>query len=313
MPVDQYVGGMEHAVMHQLYSRFFYKLMRDEGWMNTDEPFNSLLTQGMVLKDGAKMSKSKGNTVNPADLIETYGADTVRLFMLFAAPPEQSLEWSDAGVDGANRFLKRVWAYTIKHPEIKDFNRERDRGTPEKTLDWQTAPKAIKQFRYQMNILLKQARFDFERYQLNTVVSACMKLFNLLNDLSDETSSDGETLELMVLQLRQKCFGILLRLLAPITPHITQEIWEQLCYGKSILDAQWPRVAADALKIDVMTLVVQVNGKLRANLEVPTNTTEEAIVQLAKQHEKIDSLIARKHVKKSIYVPNKLVNLVVTE
>ncbi len=188
-PVDQYIGGIEHAVMHLLYARFFHKLMRDEGLVNSDEPFNALLTQGMVLKDGHKMSKSLGNVVDPNHLIDTYGADTARLFVMFAAPPDQSMEWSDTAVEGAHRFIKRIWAFANHHQQtIIDINDAIMGGNG--YIDWQNTENRLKKSRLIVHQILLQASNDYERHQFNTVVSGCMKLFNELSDYEFITEED---------------------------------------------------------------------------------------------------------------------------
>lgn len=298
MPVDQYVGGVEHAVLHLLYARFIYKILRDEGLISGNEPFTRLLTQGMVLKNGTKMSKSKGNTVSPKDLIEQYGADTVRLFTIFASPPEQSLEWSDSGVEGAFRFLKRLWLYAQQastsvqsilmkavEPDSKSSNEEQ------------------KKWRKEIHEILQQADQDMERLQLNTVVSAGMKLLNILAKITPNSNEQTAILA--------EGFGILLRLLAPITPHITHHLWRKMGFGENILDAPWPQVDRKALKMDNITLVVQINGKLRGSITVSADADEETVKTTALSDPKIQSFMADKSLKKIILVPKKLVNIVV--
>ena len=264
-PVDQYIGGVEHAVMHLLYARFFHKVLRDMGFVNCDEPFTRLLTQGMVLKDGSKMSKSKGNVVDPKILIEKYGADTVRLFSIFAAPPEQSLEWSDSGVDGAFRFLKRLWALAHKEEaNIIDLN-HRIQSNSADTMDWNNVASDVANYRRQMHEILRQAKYDYERLQFNTIVSGCMKLLNVLTEVSkNEQSIAAQAYQ----QLIQQGMHIMLCLLNPITPHITHELWIALAYGENILQAKFPKVATDALMCEEVTLVVQVNGKRRSQITI---------------------------------------------
>ncbi|GGI76818.1 leucine--tRNA ligase [Legionella impletisoli] len=301
-PVDQYIGGIEHAVMHLLYARFFHKLMRDEGLVNSDEPFRALLSQGMVLKDGHKMSKSKGNTVDPNQLIDKYGADTARLFIMFAAPPEQSLEWSDSGVEGAHRFLKRLWAFAEEHKAfLIDINELILDGNSSTT--WQTSDNRLQKGRLVINQILAQVNQDYERQQFNTVVSGCMKMFNELSSYQIENEND-------------KCFihyglSILLRLLAPITPHICHHLWQELEFEKIIIDAPWPKVDKSALKTDEVDYVVQVNGKLRGEFKTSVDVSEEALIELAKEN--VASFISGKSLKKSIVVPHRqLINLVVS-
>lgn len=297
-PVDQYIGGIEHAVMHLLYARFFHKVLRDEGLLNSDEPFVRLLTQGMVLKDGAKMSKSKGNTVDPQQLIEQYGADTVRLFSIFASPPEQSLEWSDSGVAGAYRFLNRLYNFALQHRKLADFNGN--------DINWQDAPDNLRDARRQMHQILKQARYDYDRLQFNTVVSGAMKLLNLFEKL-DTSQTDFHTL------LLHEGISILLRILSPIAPHITHYLWQELAYGDEIATAPWPKVDSEALKAEHIEIIVQVNGKLRGKIQVPSNADKEQIQLAACADPKIDSFVAGKTPNKIIYVPNKLINIVIPQ
>ncbi|OIN84379.1 leucine--tRNA ligase [Francisella sp. TX07-6608] len=291
LPVDKYIGGIEHAIMHLLYARFFHKLMRDQGLVKSDEPFKNLLTQGMVLKDGAKMSKSKGNTVDPQELIDKYGADTVRLFSMFAAPPEQSLEWSETGVEGANKFLRKVFNYAELNKDIFAKNI---------TLESQKLTKEDKKARFEIHSNLKQAIFDFDKSQFNTVVSACMKILNTLNNYNNLSES-----------VKVEGFSILLRILAPFTPHICHYLWQQLNLGEDILHTSFPTVDNNALEKDEFLLVVQINGKLKAKLELdaslPSNQVEEIV--LANEH--VKSFIDNKQVVKVIYVLQKLINIVI--
>jgi len=302
-PVDQYVGGIEHAVMHLLYARFFHKLMRDEGLVNSDEPFKALLSQGMVLKDGHKMSKSIGNTVDPNHLIDTYGADTARLFMMFAAPPEQSLEWSDSAVEGAHRFLKRLWTFAHKHQQLlSDINASYVGNTP--SVHWQQCDTRLKKSRFIVHQILMQATQDYERQQFNTVVSGCMKLFNELSTYAIETEEDTFFLH--------NSFSCLLRLLAPITPHICHALWLHLGFDKAIIDAPWPKFDKSALKVEEVDFVVQINGKLRAQFTSSIDTSQDVLIDMACTH--AASFIAGKPIKKSIIIPHRhLINLVIGE
>ena len=254
MPVDQYIGGIEHAIMHLLYARFIYKVMRDEGLVKGDEPFTRLLTQGMVLKDGSKMSKSKGNTVSPDELVAKYGADTARLFKVFASPPEQSFEWSDSGIEGAYRFLKRLFAFACAHEETIISCNKHPKESSIFTKEQQV-------WRKDIHTILQRANFDIERLQLNTVVSAAMKLLNLLQEIPANANA----------AIIYEGFSILLSLLNPITPHLVHHLWCELQFPGSALDAKWPQVDLDALKQDFLELVVQVNGKVRGKITVPTN------------------------------------------
>lgn len=300
-PVDQYIGGVEHAVMHLLYARFFHKLMRDEGLVNSDEPFKALLTQGMVLKDGQKMSKSVGNVVDPNHLIDTYGADTARLFILFAAPPEQSLEWSDSGVEGTHRFLKRLWAYAFQHKTvISETNDAISNGNGR--IDWQNTEARLKKTRLAIYQILSQASHDYERHQFNTVVSGCMKLLNELTTYTVSTDQDC----LFV----HEAMSILLRLLAPMTPHITHYLWITLGYDKAIIDAPWPKIDKSALKTDELTFFVQINGKLKGQFQAASESTEQTLIPRAA--EEVQALLQGKTVKKTIVILHRqFINLVV--
>lgn len=294
LPVDQYVGGIEHAILHLLYSRFFHKLLRDFGLVEGDEPFKKLLTQGMVLKDGTKMSKSKGNTVDPQALIERYGADTVRLFTMFAAPPEQSLEWNDSGVEGANRFLKRLWNLVNEnHQLISAWNGR---------YDWANSDKAVKQARGELHRVLDQANRDFAKYQFNTVVAAGMKMVNTLTSLDRQLAGAEAVLA--------EGADMLLRLLAPIVPHVTHQLWCSLGRDGDILTAHWPTADAQALVRDTLELVVQVNGKLRAKIEVAADADKQSIEAQAVADENVMRFLEGKEVRKVIVVPGKLVNIV---
>lgn len=300
-PVDQYIGGIEHAVMHLLYARFFHKLMRDEGLVNSDEPFKSLLSQGMVLKDGHKMSKSKGNTVDPNRLIDTYGADTARLFVMFAAPPEQSMEWSDSGAEGAYRFLKRLWSFAQENKQIilETNGLIFDNNS---SFNWSSCESRLQKARLVLHQILAQVKQDYERQQFNTVVSGCMKMLNELSSYTVENDDDKFFLH--------SGLSILLRLLAPITPHITHHLWQELDFAKVIIDAPWPKVDKSALKTDEIEFIVQVNGKLRGNFKTSAETSEDKLIELAKEN--VHSFLIDKTLKKSIVVAHRqLINLVV--
>lgn len=292
LPVDQYVGGIEHAILHLLYARFFHKLMRDEGLLNSDEPFKRLLCQGMVLKDGAKMSKSKGNTVDPQQLIEEYGADTVRLFMMFAAPPEQSLEWSDQGVEGANRFLKRLWKLVYRHNQRQ--------AAP--ALNVESLSDAERDLRRKTHETIAKVSDDFERRQtFNTAIAAVMELCNELSKF-DETGAQAQAVEKEALEAAT-------RLLAPIVPHIAHTLWQALGHD-DVMDARWPELDESALKRSSITLVVQVNGKVRARIDVPADADADAIKAMARENENVQKFLDGKTLRKEIVVPGKLVNLV---
>ena len=291
LPVDQYVGGIEHAILHLLYARFFHKLMRDEGLLSSDEPFERLLTQGMVLKDGAKMSKSKGNTVDPQEFIDRYGADTVRLFSMFAAPPEQSLEWSDAGVDGSHRFLKRLWRLV----------QEAESGAAQ-TLDPATLDKAQKALRRKTHETIAKVSDDYGRRQtFNTAVAAVMELCNEVSRHDGQSAEDA-----MVIH---EALSSAVLLLAPIVPHISQALYQTLT-GEHLLDATWPVVDESALTRDEIDIVVQVNGKVRAKIAVAADADKDAVQEIALAHENVQRFIEGVSIRKIIVVPGKLVNVV---
>lgn len=297
-PVDQYIGGVEHAVLHLLYARFMHKVLRDEGLLISPEPFTRLLTQGMVLKDGAKMSKSKGNTVAPTPLLKKYGADTLRLFITFAAPPEQSLEWSDKGVEGAHRFLKKLWGFCETHAQwISNYEISKD------NICLNSDDIAIQRAYKDIHSSLQQATFDIDRLQFNTIVSAAMKILNTLMEIDSK--------ELMQQALIYEGLNTLLRLLAPITPHICHVLWIELGFGDDILEAGWPKVNPKALQTSQIEIVVQVNGKLRAKIMVAAEASKDEVEQVAINNELIQKYIANKDIRKLIVVPKKLVNIVV--
>ncbi|HLQ25275.1 MAG TPA: leucine--tRNA ligase [Acidiferrobacterales bacterium] len=366
MPVDQYIGGIEHAILHLLYSRFWWKVMRDVqgstsaaggrmpgaadvGLVHGDEPFTRLLTQGMVLNEiflrtpasgrtvyydpadievqhdqkgqriGAvlksdgrpvesggigTMSKSKNNGVDPQTLIDRYGADTARLFMMFAAPPEDTLEWSDSGVEGAFRFLKRLWSFAYKN---RDFIR--GDSTPI-FIDWSSAPGEHRKARREIHLALKQANHDFRKSQFNTVVSAAMKMLNALEGMPSEPVK-GDKIQPVYQAIVLEGLSILLRLLSPMIPHFTHCLWKELRYGDDVLSASWPEHDANALAQDQIEIVVQVNGKLRGRIQVPVNADQSKTQAIALADEKIARHIAGKPVKKVIVVPAKLVNIVI--
>jgi leucyl-tRNA synthetase len=293
-PVDQYTGGIEHAILHLLYSRFFQRVMRDEGLTDVSEPFTKLLTQGMVLKDGAKMSKAKGNTVDPQELILKYGADTVRLFMMFAAPPEQALEWSDDGVQGSFRFLKRFWNAVIEHVA----------AGPAPDVDANALNDAQRDLRRKTHQTIAKIGDDIgRRGSFNTAVAAAMELLNAVNKFDDETdagrAAQHEALEAVVLML------------SPIVPHICHALWQELGHGTPLIDQAWPEIDQSALELDLVEMVVQVNGKLRARVSVPADADKDAIEQLAIADANVRRFIDGKDIRKVIVVPGRLVNIVV--
>jgi leucyl-tRNA synthetase len=293
LPVDQYIGGIEHAILHLLYARFFHKLMRDEGLVHSDEPFTQLLCQGMVLKDGAKMSKSKGNTVDPQALIEKYGADTVRLFIMFAAPPEQSLEWSDSAVEGANRFLRRLWKLVANHL---------DAGTAP-TLDTGSLTADQQALRRKTHETIAKVSDDFGRRQtFNTAIAAVMELVNELSRFERKTDQ--------CLAVEREALEAAVALLSPIVPHISHELWQQLGHSEAVIDASWPTVDESALVRSSIEMVIQVNGKVRAKMEVPADADAETIKAMAKAQENVQKFIDGLTIRKEIVVPKKLVNIV---
>jgi leucyl-tRNA synthetase len=345
MPMDQYIGGIEHAVLHLLYARFWTRVMKDLGLVKFDEPFTKLLCQGMVLnhiysaknangaidyfwpeevenvydakgsitgavlkRDGraityggvGTMSKSKNNGVDPQSLIDTQGADTARLFVMFTSPPEQTLEWSDSGVEGSNRFLRRLWSLCHQKQEIIA------QGLKAPVTDWSGASQDIKKLRLEIYSLLKQADYDYQRIQYNTVVSACMKMLNAIDDANLGDSG-------FALAAQAETIGVLLRVLYPVVPHVTWNLWSELGYAAiygDLLDAAWPSVDESALVTDQLELVLQINGKLRGSLTVAREATKEAIEQLAAAHEAVVRNLEGRTPKRIIVVPGKLVNVV---
>ena len=346
MPMDQYIGGIEHAVMHLLYARFWTKVMRDMGLLNYDEPFVKLLCQGMVLNHiysrrtelggleyfapdevenifdskgniiGAKlisdgsdvqydgigtMSKSKNNGIDPQELIDEMGADTARLFVMFTSPPEQTLEWSGSGVDGSNRFLRRLWNYCFKHQEQIRQGQDNIDWAAQDNLD-----KSIKDLRLETHALLKQANYDYNRIQYNTVVSANMKLLNVLEAAK---LPEGELSNHVI----RESVSIMLRMLYPVVPHITWHIWRELglvdAYG-DLLDAAWPEVDEAALIADEIELMLQINGKLRGSLMVPNDADKDLIESTARAHSSVERFLEGRPIKRVIVVPGRLVNVV---
>ncbi len=293
LPVDQYIGGIEHAILHLLYARFFHKLMRDEGLVTGDEPFTRLLTQGMVLKDGAKMAKSRGNTVDPEALIDKYGADTVRLFVMFAAPPEQSLEWSDTAVEGACRFLKRLWKLAAEH-----INEGAAPG-----LDKNALSPAQKDLRRKIHVTIDKVNDDIgRRYTFNTAIAAIMEMLNALSRAQIKDDNDRA--------IRREGIETAVLLLAPIVPHITDALWARLGHGESLLNAAWPSAEPAALEQSESQLVIQVNGKLRGKITVPKNCPRPEIEKQALAEHNVRRNIAGKEIRKIIVIPERLVNIV---
>jgi leucyl-tRNA synthetase len=291
LAVDQYIGGVEHAVLHLLYARFFHKLMRDEALVRGDEPFARLLTQGMVLNGGIKMSKSKGNTVDPQALIERYGADTVRLFIMFAAPPEQALEWSESGVEGAHRFLKRLWRQIYAHV-IKD-------AASEVSADVDDA----KRLRRKLHEILGKVSDDIgRRYTFNTAIAANMELLNELSRFID--------CEVQAHAVVQEALEAIVLMLSPIVPHIAHALWQALGHDGAVVDCAWPRVDETALQRESVELVVQVNGKLRGHIQMPVGSDRAQVEQAALNNENVQRFTDGKTVRMIVVVPDRLVNVV---
>ena len=290
LQVDQYVGGIEHAILHLLYARFFHKLMRDAGLVSSDEPFKRLLTQGMVLKDGAKMSKSRGNTVDPQSLIDQYGADTVRLFSMFAAPPEQSLEWSDSGVEGAHRFIKRLWRL------VHEFNGAAE--TPSEP-QWTDAQKLLRRKTHET---ISKVTDDYGRRQtFNTAIAAVMELCNELSRHPRQDPLDRAAVS--------EGLHAVLKMLWPITPHLSESLWRNLT-TTDFVESAWPVVDKCALSREEFQVVVQVNGKVRGKIQVPATADNAEVEALAKANPNVQRFIQDATIKKVIVIPQKLVNIV---
>jgi leucyl-tRNA synthetase len=301
MPVDQYIGGIEHAILHLLYARFFTKALRDMGYLEHSEPFSHLLTQGMVLKDGAKMSKSKGNIVDPNEMLARFGADTTRLFTLFASPPEKDLDWNDQGVEGAHRFLHRLWRH---YQQLESMLTPIG---PCARLNSQDLTKAERDLRRKEHETLLKVSRDLEHeFQFNTCIAAVMELMNALNASQGELSqADKGKLVL------SSVWSTSLLCLYPMVPHICEELWAKTGYDRCLAQCSWPDHDPEALHKDELLIVVQVNGKLRGKLSVPSGAGQEEIKALALENEKVHKHIQGKEVKKVIVVPEKLVNIVV--
>lgn len=302
LPTDQYIGGVEHAILHLLYARFFTKVLRDLGYFppDLDEPFTNLLTQGMVLKDGSKMSKSKGNTVDPTEMIAKYGADTVRLFCLFAAPPERDFDWSDSGIEGASRFLNRVWRLFAEiHPHLAPVS------ACSCTAAQALTPTA-REVRLKEHATVKKAGEDIgNRYQFNTAIAAVMELVNALYLAKDELTGDENGRAAL-----SSAMATVLTLLSPITPHLCEELWEHSGHATSIAGEPWPTWSPEALERDMVTVVIQLNGKLRSKMDVPANASRESVEQMALADPNISNRLSGLTVRKIVVIPGKLVNVV---
>jgi leucyl-tRNA synthetase len=299
MPVDQYIGGIEHAVLHLLYSRFYTRVLRDLGWLPVDEPFVKLLTQGMVIKDGAKMSKSKGNVVDPDEMIRRYGADTTRLFSLFAAPPERDLEWNEQGVEGASRFLHRIWRWVEEGQELLEAQEPYEGPVPED----ETLGALVRKTH---ETIWKVTRDIGERQHLNTAVSAIMELVNLLYQVDREEVRKREKGGAVL----RKALETVLILLSPFAPHIADELWSRLGHREPLIRVPWPAWREDALAQDRVVLVVQVNGKVRGRVLVAGDASEDDASRAVTEDEKLQGFLKGRAVKRVIYVPGRLINFV---
>ena len=297
MPVDQYIGGIEHAILHLLYSRFFTKFLKDIGALDVKEPFTRLLTQGMVLKKGDVMSKSKRNVVDPDSIISKYGADSLRLFILFAAPPEDKLDWNERAIEGIWRFVNRIW-------ERAEFFIDKSTEL-ENNLSCENT-EITKNLKYKTHNTIKKVTDDFERMHFNTAISGMMEL---LNEIHSCTNSADKIKQLDVFVLKEAINAIIL-LVAPFAPHLAEEIWRKLGNAESIFAQVWPKFSEDAIKLDSVCLVVQVKGKVRANISVAYGLKEEELRKIILKEEKIKKWIENKSIKKLIVVPDKLVNIV---
>jgi leucyl-tRNA synthetase len=294
MPVDQYTGGIEHAILHLLYARFFQKVMRDFGLSAADEPFTNLLTQGMVLKDGAKMSKAKGNTVDPQKLINKYGADTVRLFMMSTAPPEMALEWSDEGVQGASRFLKRLWHSVYEHVSTNAAT----------SVELGSLDDNQRALRRKTHHTIQKVNDDIgRRYKFNTAVAAAMELLNAIKRFDDSSNAGRSVI--------QEALDSIVLVLSPIVPHICHELWHALGHESSPVNEAWPIFDESALVQDMVEIVVQVNGKLRSRILVAVDADSDSISEIALADENVKRFVGNKKIRKTIVVPGRLVNVVV--
>ena len=294
LPVDLYIGGIEHAILHLLYSRFFHKAMRDIGLVDGDEPFKKLLTQGMVLKDGAKMSKSKGNTVDPQSYIDKYGADTVRLYMMFTSPPEQSLEWSESSVEGASRFLNRIW----------NLIQGRKNSYFEKKFDF---TKNELELRRKSHATLKKVQYDYEsRFSFNTAIAAIMELLNSIpDDFKDKNAKDSEIFCL------NEAIVFILKMLSPISPHICEYLWKDFFGNEMCIESSWPAYDESLIESEEFELIIQINGKVRGKIKVNKKIEKDSIEDLASKVDNVKSYLENKEIKKVIFVKNKLINFVI--
>ena len=300
MGVDQYIGGVEHAILHLLYARFFTKVLYDMGLSPVDEPFDNLLTQGMVLKDGAKMSKSKGNVVSPEEIVQKYGADTARLFILFAAPPERDLEWSDKGVEGCYRFLNRVWRFVVDYKDMFKDGENID-------IDVTSLTSEDKELRYILHSTIQRVTVAVkERFNFNTAISGIMELVNAMYQYRDKVPKDKQNSAVI-----KEAVKNLIIMLAPFTPHIASEMWELTGNTGSVHKTSWPKYDPDAIVKDEVEMVVQINGKVRDRFAIDANASQEEIEKTVLALDKVKEYIGDKKIVKVIVVPKKLVNIVV--
>jgi leucyl-tRNA synthetase len=298
-PIDQYIGGVEHAILHLIYSRFWTKFMRDLGMITNDEPVDRQFSQGMVIKNGAKMSKNLGNVVSPDEMVERYGADAARLYSLFAAPPDRDMDWQDSGIEGIRKFLGRVYRFVLRHahPELLEWSRPVPADLPPEA-------RAIQRKLHQT---IKRVTDDFQgRWHFNTCISAIMELVNVL--YGAEVAIEKSAVPIPLLADTQRSLALLL---APFAPYLAHELWEMLGEKGSLLKAPWPKYDAVLAKEEEIEIPVQVNGKLRGRVVVPADATQELVVERALADEKVKSAIAGKRIVKTIFVPGKLLNLVV--
>ena len=293
LPVDQYIGGVEHAILHLLYARWFTKAFKKLGWTSHDEPFKNLLTQGMVLMDGSKMSKSKGNTVSPVELVEKYGADTARLFILFAAPPERDLEWSEQGVEGCFKFLNRVYRLVDELAPVAKLE-----------LEFGNLTKADKDMRAKTNNTLKKVTEDLnDKFGFNTAIAALMELINDLYKYKELEDRNDAVIK--------EAIKAVVVILAPFAPHLGEELWLMIGKEASVFDIGWPDYDKSAIQLDEVEIIVQVNGKVRNKINAPVGIDQDVMKKLALNDEKIKEFIEGKNVVKVIAIPSKLVNIVV--
>jgi len=301
LPVDYYIGGIEHACMHLLYSRFFHKVLRDWGYLSGDEPFAALLTQGMVIKDGAKMSKSKGNVVTPTSIIERYGADTARLFSLFAAPPEKDLDWNEKGVEGCHRFIQRLWRLFAQFQETVKTAPTDDKGL--------TLNEGLATVRRKTHWMIRKMTEDIESQKFNTAISAQMELVNEIYGLLDK-EKDAFVSPAGKFVMREAVLA-LVQTMSPFAPHLAEELWQEVGMKEQVGLSAWPTFRADLLKDETFTLVVQVNGKVRDKIELPKTLSKEDVQKHVLQLEKLKTFLEGKQVKQFIYVPERIANVVV--